>query len=158
MSSVDVQIEVPLSSSLPHALYSVDPVLDDSPSEDSSNQQAEGEGDASREETSAIGADEGEATQTKDAIVQQGGKSDKATPAHLPVEVWERILFHMDPIYMHKMAQVSRRHYTILKSPFFQARYFCTRHMPCQAIYYASCRPKLFTPELFQVCGKKLRS
>jgi hypothetical protein len=68
----------------------------------------------------------------------------------LPVEIWERILINVDPFYMHKMSQLSQQHLAITKSSFFRARYFYTRHMPCQAIYHASCRPKLFTNEVLQ--------
>jgi hypothetical protein len=48
------------------------------------------------------------------------------------------------------MSQISQQHQSITKNPFFRARYFYYRHMPCQAVYYATCRPKLFSSEVLQ--------
>ncbi|UZJ56384.1 hypothetical protein CBS101457_005704 [Exobasidium rhododendri] len=39
---------------------------------------------------------------------------------------------------------------SITMSTTFRARYFVSRSMPCQAIYRASCRSKIFTPELIK--------
>ena len=74
-----------------------------------------------------------------------------STTATLPIEVWERIMTHIDAGQMHTIAQVSRQHLAITQSVFFRARYFMVVCMPCQAMYHASSRPKLFTPELIKV-------
>lgn len=151
MASVEVEIEVPPFLPPVYQGGQLDADAHHSDGEASIHEEDDEQGQGNEEQDMSLDAPSVSAS-ANDVVAAQGEEqnSKSACPVRLPVEVWERIMFQMDTRYLHNVSQVSRQHYSILNSRFFQARYFCTRYMPCQAIYYASCRPKLFTPELFQ--------
>lgn len=87
--------------------------------------------------------------------VQQNSQQ-ALTSSTLPDELWERIMTYLPASQMQKASRLSRRHLALTKSTSFQARYFLACHMPCQALFYASKRSQLFTPQLIEVVGAQV--
>lgn len=69
----------------------------------------------------------------------------------LPTELWERIILYSAITDLSSLSLVSRQHHNIINKSSLQARYFLKHYRRCEAIYQASCRPCLFTPDLLNV-------
>lgn len=74
----------------------------------------------------------------------------------LPIELWERIIAHLDIKDLVNIRTVSRVHLAITQTPSFRARYFLYHHMRCAAIFEASHYPFMFSIELFRVSSSSI--
>lgn len=86
---------------------------------------------------------------------EKAALSDQELNAHchipLPIEVWECILLHLHEKDLLRMRKVSKLHRSITQSTAFQSRYLLKCYSKCEAIYEATCRPKLFNGQLLRV-------